>query len=197
VSIEGSVLANPDAAGAFTITLPASNLRIVGVFHNLPYLQIVLSPGETAVIPNLGIGYRRVVPIDFAPNTNTVNLVAPGAGFVVLYYGTPLPGSKPLTTYKGVVATASPAAAGSGSLNVAFPKGTGKMTGFCNYVTTSYTQLSFNTAVGKSITFFDNSNEALDGVGGITPLNIQMSDLFALSYTAGGALTFYAFFYYA
>ena len=196
MAIEGSVLTNPSAAGSFTVTLPASNLQIVGIFHNLPYLQIDVSVGTKAILPNLGTGYRRVIPINFTPGTNTLNMYAPAAGFVVVYYGTPLPGSRPLTAYLGIVVTASPTAAGTGSVTPSFPKGTGRLVGYSNYVTASYVEIAFNIATGKSITFFDTNAEALDGVGGVTPLNMALADTFTVTYTAGAALKFYAFFYY-
>jgi hypothetical protein len=197
MAIEGSVLLNVTTAGENTITLPNSSLQIVGIFHNFNYLKIRLSPGTDAILPNLGTGYRRVLPVHFTPGTNQVFINSGSStGYVVLYYGTPLPGSKPLSAYSGVVVTATTTASGTGTLTPTFPKGTGKLTGFTNYCTASYVETSFNIATGKTLYFFDTNNERLEN-DNITPLNVSLADNFTLNYTAGGALSFYAIFYYA
>lgn len=194
MAIEGSIVVNPAAAGPLVVSLPSSDLTIVGVFHNLPYLGIQLGPGKTAFLANLGTGYKRVIPVTFKPGTNQITINCPAPGNVVFYYGTPLTAAKSLDLYAGVVVTASPAAAGSGTLTVAFPK-SGKLTGFTNYVTASYVELSWNVSTGKVLTFFDTSLERLEN-DNITALNVPIVDTLLISYTAGAALTFYAIFYY-
>lgn len=197
MAIEGSVLLNVTTAGDNTITLPASNLTIVGIFHNFPYMKIRISPGMDAIMPNLGTGYRRVLPVTFTPGVNQVFINSGSAtGYVVLYYGTPLPGAKPLSQYSGVVATASPTASGSGTVTPTFPKGTGKLTGFTCYVTASYVETYFSASTGKTLYFFDTNNERLEN-DNITPLNVPLADSFTLNYVAGAALSFYAIFYYS
>lgn len=197
MAIEGSVLLNVTTAGSNTVTLPNSGLTIIGIFHNFNYMKIQLAPGKNAVIPNLGIGYRRVLPVTFTPGTNQIFIDSGSStGYVVFYYGTPLPGAKPLAAYSGVVATATTSASGSGTVTPTFPKGTGKLTGFTNYVTASYVETYFNIATGKTLYFFDTGNERLEN-DNITPLNVDLVDNFTVNYTAGAALSFYAIFYYS
>ncbi|MEM3795207.1 MAG: hypothetical protein QW429_04970 [Thermoprotei archaeon] len=122
--------------------------------------------------------------------------MSPSSGvYCVLYYGTPLPNSKPLSSLKGIVVSQSPSAAGSGSVQAVFPKGSGKLVGYSCYVTASYVEIQIQTSVGELLTFFDTTNEVLE-LRTVTPLDIPLAQTFSVNYTAGGALTFYAFFYY-
>jgi len=195
MAIQGSVLITSNG-GANTVTLPSSDLTIVGIFHNDIYVSIQMSPGQFAYIPHFGTGFRRYAPVTFKPGTNSFTISSPTSGaYIVIYYGTPVANAKPLSDYIGVLASASPSAAGSGSVNVNFPKGSGKLTGYSCYVTTSYVETQFNTATGKQLTFFDVTEEVLE-IQNITPLDVSLADTFTLNYTAGAALSFYAFFFY-
>jgi len=177
------------------VSLPASDLTIVGITFDDNYLSIPIGPGKNAIIPHMGQGGPRILPVHFTPGTNQITVFTPTNGaVVVLYYGTPLAGSKNLTDLTGVVVSASPSAAGSGSVNVTFPK-SGTITGYSGYVTASYCQFSWNTSTGKVLTIYDEATEQL-GTQNITPLSIPTGDSFTLNYNAAAALTFYSIFYY-
>jgi len=177
------------------ISLPAADLTIVGITFDDNYLSIPLGPGKNAIIPHMGQGGPRILPVHFTPGTNQITVFTPTSGaVVVLYYGTPLPGSINLTDLTGVVVSASPSAAGSGSVNVTFPKA-GTITGYSGYVTASYCQFTWNTSTGKVLTIYDEATEQL-GTQNITPLSIATGGSFTLDYNAAAALSFYVIFYY-
>jgi len=193
--VEGSISITTNG-GENVITLPSSDVTIVGFTHDDYYLSIPIGPGKTAIVPPMGPGGPRILPVTFKPGTSQVYISSPTSGKVlVVYYGTPLPGAKNLTDLTGVVVPPTTlSAAGSGSVQVTFPK-SGTMTGYSGYVSAGYAQFSWNTATGKTLTIYDEDTEQL-GVAMITPLNIPTGDAFTLNYTASTALTFCLIFYY-
>ena len=195
MSIEGSV-SQSASAGANTVTLPASDLTIVGIYAGTYYMSIVLNAGENAIIP-INTPSRNVQPVTFKPGTNSITYSVPTACTAVFYYGTPLPGAKPLSVFKGVVATESPTAAGTGTFTMAFPKASnGRMTGEIALLSASTTLFTFNSAVGKTISFQEFTGE-FQGIEFINPVNLPLSNSLTVTYTSQAAQTFYFVLYYS
>lgn len=194
MAIEGSVKQDA-SSGTNTITLPASDLTIVGVYAGTYYVSIVLNTGENAIIP---VNYysRNIQPVTFKPGTNQITYSVPTSCTVVFYYGTPLPGAKDLKAYAGVVQGASPTAAGSGTLTFNFPKASnGRMTGEAALLSSSTATFSFNTSTGKILTFQEFNTE-LTGIDKINPVNVPLANSVTINYTVQGAMTFYLILYY-
>jgi hypothetical protein len=193
--IEGSISITSNGA-ANVITLPSSDLTIVGFTHDDYYLSVPLGPGKNAIVPPMGPGGPRILPVTFKPGTNSITISSPQSGkVIVVYYGTPLAGAKNLTDLTGIaLPVTTVTAAGSGSVQAVFPK-SGTITGWSGYVSAGYAQFSWNTATGKVLTIYDEDTEQL-GVVNITPLNIPTGDSFTLNYTASTALTFSVILYY-
>jgi len=193
--IEGSISITSNG-GENVITLPSSDLTIVGFTHDDYYLSVPLGPGKNAIVPPMGPGGPRILPVTFKPGTNQIFISSPQSGkVIVIYYGTPLPGAKNLTDLTGItLPVTTVTAAGSGSVQAVFPK-SGTITGWSGYVSAGYAQFSWNTATGKTLTIYDEDTEQL-GVAMISPLNIPTGDSFTLNYTASTALTFSVILYY-
>ncbi len=194
MSIEGSVKQSA-SSGKNTITLPASDLTIVGVYAGSYYISIVYSSGQNAIIP-VNSYSKNIQKITFKPGTNQITYSVPTSCDVVFYYGTPLPGAKPLSAYLGVVEGATTTASGTGTLTFNFPKAQGNMIGEAALLSTSTALFVINTAVGKELTFEEFATE-LTGVDAINLVNTTLSNTVTVNYTSNAAQTFYLILYYS
>lgn len=192
--ITGSV-SQTASSGSNTITLPSSNLTVVGVYAGTYYISIVYNSGENAIIP-INSYSKNIQKVHFTPGTNSITYSVPTGCTVVFYYGSPLPGSKPLKDFLGVVEGATTTASGTGTLSFSFPKPTGKLTGEAATISASTTSFTFNTGTGTSLTFQEFATE-LTGIDAINGVDQTLSNTVSVSYTAGAAQTFYLILYYS
>lgn len=188
------------SSGLNTVQLPESNAQLIGVFHNAQYIQIQLSPGKNAVLfsntNSAAVLNRIMFKVNYKFGTNQVYITSPsGSVDCVLYFGSPLSGAKSLESYAGVFASATPTAVGSSTVTVTMPSSSGKIIGFIGYVSAGNCQFQWNTSVGKSLTFFDVTNE-LDTSQLVSPLDIPSVNSFTVTYTNSAAATVYVVFYY-
>lgn len=192
--IEGSVKQSA-SSGSNTITMPASDLTIVGVYAGTYYISIVFSPGQNAIIP-VNSYSKNIQKVTFKPGTNQITYSVPTSCDVVFYYGQPLSGSKPLSAFLGVVEGTTTTASGTGTLTFNFPKAQGKMVGEAALLSASTALFVINTAVGKELTFEEFATE-LTGVDAINSVDTTLSNTVTVNYTSNAAQTFYLILYYS
>jgi len=199
-------------SGLNTITLPQTNLTLVGVsVLGIPYMGIQISTGKIAYIPlgnpsgAGGIAYKdpmfRVVHT-FSEITFYVTVPNTPTSPAIFYFGDPTPDSIALEDLTGVVQTASltqgtTAGVMNTTLNFSFPEGKILLTGYYSSVNQSYCISQFQVSTGKNIYLF-NANKTGQDV--IHPLEIEGSQSFSINVSAyvpaSSTSTIYAILYY-
>jgi len=183
-------------SGLNTITLPQTNLTLVGVsVLGIPYMGIQISPGKIAYIPfgnpsgAGGIAYKdpmfRVVHT-FNEITFYVTVPNTPSSPAIFYFGDPTPDSIALEDLTGVAQTVSltqgtTAGIMTANLNFSFPEGKILLTGYYSTVNQSYCISQFQVSTGKNIYLF-NVNKTGQDV--IHPLEIEGSQAFFVSINA-------------
>ena len=207
MGIQGSVVATL-AGGANTVNLPESGLTIVGLLTNMVYISIPIDSSRNAIFPtmpknaNTGTATALMRRVTWKVNGNSLNVTASsGGGIAIFYYGTPLPNSKKLTDFAGIVGSVALSAATAGNISMAFPSGNLKLTGFSGaYASTEgYVQYSWNTSSGQAFTAFVVDNPVIDeSARDILPMDLSVAQTVTVAVLAGTAVTdtVYAFMFY-
>jgi len=205
MGIQGSINASL-AAGANQVTFPSSNLTLVAIKIVGPvrYIQIPLNASENAVLIDNGENPTHpLFRVTQVLGSNTLNVTAGAAGNVIFYYGSPLPGARPLSSLKGIVNVVSYAAGGNVQqlIQANFPGGKRnlvgiQMAGSSNAV--SY-QIAFATAVGENVTFQETADDmiAVEDVmpANNLPLPISLSIIVTASNTTAVNALYLALYY--
>lgn len=181
------------AVGQNTITFPKAGLTVIGLQTSAnAHLKIPISPSDNAVIfSDHNAVCPAIVKFFHTLQSNQMFITSDQIADVYLYYGTPFPGSKPLTAYKGVFATITPAAAGSGTVTFAFP-GKKQATGIMLTSSASYYNVNFNSSVGESIYVYGAPNLEF----GVVPIDVPLPDSLTVNYDANAALSGWIVIYY-
>ena len=177
MAIEGSVNVSL-VAGLNTINLPSDNLTIVGMYPFSVSVSVQVNPGMFANLPqpNPEINpQHQLIRFTLKMSTSQLIVNSSGNGNLIVYYGTPLPGSKELSSYSGVSTTVAFASAGATSqtLTIAMPKSGATLVGIIAMeAQTGYEySLVLNTSAGKSLTFYSVPGQ-IASTEDIVPLNI-------------------------
>ena len=192
MAIEGSIIVNL-SAGNNSVDLPDSGLTIVGLLHQGPYISIPIDTSRNAIFPTMNTSNTATSllrKVSFKVNGNALNVYSPVAALAVFYYGTPLPNSKKLEDYAGVVTPIALSAATSGSGTINLPGGKMAITGLtATYSSTEgYVQVSFSTGTGQQFNAFVVSNEVTD-FNDIIPLQLIGAQSFTVAITSGAPVT--------
>lgn len=184
MAITGSVQVTL-ASGLNEVTLPTAGLTIVGVEHGAPWIQVPIDPSHFGVLVNTG--YVGATPISTATNPvrrvhfkvdgTNLNVVSPGSFIATFYYGTPLPNSKPLTAFKGIV-TQVTLSGGAGTAAVTFPQGELAFTGIAASDETTASVdifLSFATSPGQTFTYAQKYNSVSPSDQDILMLDLKVA----------------------
>lgn len=181
MSIEGSVVQYISASGNAVITLPKKGLTIVGLSISNNSLTIPITPGRNAVFMGSPVGTYVFVPVQFQTESGEINVSTTGQMVVIVYYGSPLPNTPPLTAYSGIllsdVSISIPASITSSTLysvnaNANFPSSANVITGF------EYSAQALPSGVGSLglgyVSFLVSTGQALNlpvpiGNGNFTP----------------------------
>lgn len=204
MGIVGSVTATTSSASATTVTLPTSNLTIVGIYSTggVPYVKIPDTPSTQAIIPlTQSTGTGPVTPmrkVHFTVNGNVLNFTPGGSSSntFTFYYGTPLPGSIPLKQFRAVVGQGT-LSSGAGSATLSFPSGNLKFTGITVGDTTGAhsVTVSFATSTGQTVTLTWGSTNPQDFFD-IVPLDLptQLTVTVTLTGTSSDVINVYGFY---
>ena len=160
MAIEGSVNA-PLVAGLNTINLPADNLTVIGLYPFGLSVGIQLTPGVFAYVPQpnpMVNPQHQIIRVTYKMSSSQLIVNSSSSGNLVVFYGTPLPGSMPLENFKGVSTTVNFAASGATSqtLTITMPKSGGTLVGFIAYENqdTEEYVVTFQTSTGKTVSFY-------------------------------------------
>ena len=201
MAVENSVSVTV-SAGLNTIQLPSDNLTIVGLYPFSVYVGILLSPGEFAYppqpVPSVN-PQHLFIKTHYKMSTSQLIVNSSGAGNLTVYFGSPLPNSIPLESFKGVLTVVAFAAAGATSQNVTvnMPKSNGTLVGFSVYEAQSGYEydLSWSNSTGKTMTFYATYGQIATAED-IVPLNVpNVANSFTVavntsSTTASNTVTF-------
>jgi hypothetical protein len=207
MGLAGSVFSGALTAGNHQISLPQSGLTIVGVALDGPFITVPLDSSRNAILPNsVSGGSGNVVTfvgpmrrVHWKVNGQTLNFATPGTSAgVFFYYGTPLEGSKPLESFAGVYGSTT-LAAGAGTVQLVFPKGPLRLTGFTVVDQTTKNAgmtTSWSTSSGQSLTVQRFGSEASNFMD-IVPLDLEAAINLTVSITNGnGTDVVYVIAYY-
>lgn len=198
MAIEGSVQASLTATGDQTITLPSSDLTIVGLSCSAGVLTLPIDTSRTAVFlggDNVPVPYFTEVA--FTPKSNQLKFtVSVVPCIVTFYYGKPLPGSKTLEDYAGVyttsvvtITTTTPNGVVNGpQVTLALPSGKYKAKGIIAFNSSGdvgggsfpSVGVSFQTSVGKQLAI-DFGTQQTQFKHGAAPLNVELPDTLTMS----------------
>jgi hypothetical protein len=104
MSIEGSTVAWLPNAGANIIELPKKGLTVVGLAISTQSVSIPISSGKNAIFMGSPVGTYVFQPVSFVSDSGQINLHTSGADvLIIVYYGSPLPNTPPLSAYAGIL----------------------------------------------------------------------------------------------
>jgi len=177
MAIVGSVVVTPTVSAltltAETATFPQAGLTIVKVLTNGVYLSIPIDSSRNAILPAAG-GNPTYAATNAAQISGTGRDVTWKLNGTVLnysiysltttpttvfYYGTPIPGDKPLANYAGVATTVT-LSSGAGTGTLTFPGGGLTMTGISATMGlvsgdgSGVIEISFATSAGQTFNAF-------------------------------------------
>lgn len=193
MGIEGTVKVSLTGGTQATVTMPKTGLTVIGVQSSVSvHLTIPLSASDNAIIFS---DHNATSPAIYAftqtLQSNQIFITSDVSCDLYVYYGTPFPGSKPLSAYKGIYEEITPSAAGTGTVTFNFP-GKKTATGVMLTASASYYNINFNSSVGESIYVFGAPNLEY----GIIPVNIPLPDSLVVNYDAAAALDGWIVIYY-
>jgi len=202
--IKGSVVVSTPNAGNYQVTMPESDLDIVGfapagylngtptyaaplvvgIFidaSNIAYFQLPLNSSFTV---------RKYAPVHVKLKGTVLNLNIPyGVGNVGLtvLYGTPDGSEVEYTSLKGVTfsyTNTSTTAPASGTLSISFPAGNVKIVGILLIGTAGAVgQVSFVTGTGNTLYLpFSDSPDPMDIPDNVTALDLESATVLSLNY---------------
>ncbi len=210
MAIRGSVFAGLAGNTTTSVTMPEAGLTIVGFqIGTTPYIQIPIDSGRNAVLMVPG-GPNRSMPylfkVHFKLDSSTISIFngySAQTGIVIFYGDGPLPGSRPLEDYAGVVASASFSSTGatSDTVDVEFPSGDLRLSGLSASFSGSeqWVSVQWNTSSGKMFGsyFFNNASLSADNYY-IVPIDFSTAATLPITVSVSSAVsdTVYIAFYY-
>jgi len=200
--IKGSVTLATPSAGNYQITMPESDLDIVGFaptgYINGPTYQA--PPIVGIYIDASNVGYfmlpltstntvRKYTPVHVKLKGTVLNLIVPyyAAGGITIFYGVPDGNEIEYTSLKGVpfnIENTSTTANASGTETVTFPSGNVKITGILALgINAAAGQISFITGTGNILYLpVSDSPDPMDLPDNIYPLDLESATILSLNY---------------
>jgi len=204
--VKGSVTVATPNAGNYQVTMPESDLDIVGFapigYTNGPQyaapqiVGIFIDASNIAYFPlpiQGGYTIRKYSPIHVKLKGNILNLnipytpVLPSDAGLTIFYGTPDGSEIEYETLKGVpfaYTNSSTTASVSGTLSITFPSGKVRIVGILvQGLNGGYGQISFVTGTGNILFIpFINSPDPMDLPDNITALDLESATVLSLNY---------------
>jgi len=192
--VKGSVTLLTPNVGNYQVTMPESNLDIIGfapigytsgnsTYTAPPIVGIYIDASNIAYFPmppTGGYTVRKYAPIHVKLKGTVLNLNIPynAAGGITIFYGIPDGSEIEFETLKGVTfiyTNTSTTSAASGTLTVNFPSGNVNIIGiFAFGLNGGAGQISFTTGTGNTLTMpFINSPDPMDLPDNIIALDLE------------------------
>jgi len=201
--IKGSVVVATPNTGNYQVTMPESDLDIIGfapagyvngstTYGAPPIVGIYIDASNVAYfpLPN-GPNYtvRKYSPIHVRLKGTVLNLNVPAysGGGITIFYGIPDGSEIEYESLKGVpfnYQNSSTTAAASGSIPVTFPAGNVKITGILALaINDGVGQLSFITGTGNMLYLpFSSTPDPMDLPDNITPLDLESATVLSINF---------------
>jgi len=223
--VKGSVILEIPSAGNYQVTMPESDLDVIGFaplglyggtsaeYGAPPIVGIYIDASNIAYFPlptNAGFTVRKYSPVHVKLKGTVLNLsipyTPPNYSGVTILYGVPDGSEIEYSDLKGVVfsyVNPSTTASASGSIPVTFPSGNVKIRGILIQGSNAggVGQVSFTTGTGNSLYLpFSSAPDPMDLPDNITALDLKSATVLTINYTiqfnASGTATLYGIIYY-
>jgi len=218
--VKGSVTVSTGSIGNYQVTMPESDLDIIGfaplgyngsapLYVAPPIVGIYIDASNIAYFPlPAGGGYtvRKYAPIHVKLKGTVLNLNIPfvATGGITILYGIPDGSEVEYETLKGVpfmFTNTSTTTNASGTIPITFPSGNVKINGILVAGLSGYGQVNFITGTGNTLYLpFINTIDPMDLPDNIVPLDLASATTLSLnynmSYNADGNATLLGIIYY-